>query len=847
MPEFSEANQDKIDALRVRYHAGETIKPFELLAIEWPDGTIYYSVLQTDEITSPAPPVSPIEARLVPEDDPAWFLPIVVDSTIGDEELDLEMWDADEVVSQLLITHGEGVKCIAYYWFPQEELLLEFWHGHLRFEDEAAADIIKLKAVQGFRSADVNVPGRAHYQNCNAVFGGLFATNEEAAEYGPDCPYDLNRGGSIGTNDPATGLPWTYCTREDHQSCIDRGVDPLFHLSHRTIRSTVWNFQSHGPNLLTTSQGNETNLKNPVRVVMGERRIHGMPVMAFARQLNNNDPDHGWFNAMYEAGEGPLSSFSQVRVTVGGGTHVVSGNLVQHYNFRLGNRGQTNTDTELTSHGYSGTAFIRYRFGYINPANISEGDASASALTRGLNDIRTYTAADTYSTGWTSNRAWQLARILTDKRWGYGYDYDRLDIDSFIDAADWCNDQVRFIDTFGTRWDHIRSDSHPELIGKKVQQQVEDLCMAGRLSRPFLFNGKIHVVPLRALNTGLTRENVPIFTDEGDTDRNIIREDNKSTLTVSRKSDLDLINRVECTFDDAANDWLETPLSPVEDIDAQLRAGRVVGDRARKINTKKFPLLGVTNRNQAMKMAWSILDLGPFDEGGLQNNLTAKFTTWFMDTLDLHQEKVIKIASSRLTKYGFSYFRIKQMKRLSNLHVEIECQAYNSAYMDTFERPIGIGGGGDDSTMVVSGGGTTAMNGTWNRMGTTTNGYPWYRKGEYITQVVWNVAAEVFQWRMNGTTYVGPSDVDASPYPWDETWYVGSGAAPAPTVTAGAPSPDPIPDPIIQCNVNDFPCPPGMICVGGVCIAAPPPCRPTIGDTVVESGILRVMIVPCND
>lgn len=842
MPEFDSSERTKIAALRVRYHAGETIEPYELLGIEWPspDGTIYYSILQTDEVTNPAPTVSPIETRLIPDSRPDWFLPVVVDSSIGDEELDVEMWDADEVISQLMIDHGEGVKAVPYYWFPQEELLLPFWHGHLRFEDEAAVDTLKFKVVQGFRSSDMTVPNRAHYQNCVAVFGGLFDTDEEAAEYGPDCPFNLNRGGSIGTNDPATGLPWTFCTREDHAACTARGVNPLYHLSHRTIRSTVFNAQSHGPNLLTTSQGNETNLKDPVRVVLARRRIHGMPVMAFSRQLNNNDPDHGWFYALYEAGEGIQASFEQARITVGG---VTQNAIPLHYNYRLGNRGQTNTATDLTSHGYSGTAFIRYNFGWVDPSTINEGDASASVIAGGDTEVRTYTDVDTYTTGTTSNRAWHLLHILTNKRWGYGYDYERMDIDSFIAAADWCDDVVRFTDTFGTQWDHVRSDSYPELIGKKVQQQVEDLCMAGRLSRPFLFNGKIHIVPLKGFDVDGARD-APVFTDEGEDSRNIVWEDGKSTLTVSRKSDLDLINRVECTFDDAANDWLETPLRPVEDIDAQLRAGRVIGDRARKVNTKKFPLLGVTNLNQAVKMAWSILDLGPHDEGGLQNNLTVKFTTWFMDTLDLHQEKIIRVNSSRLEKYGFAYFRVKKMNRLSNLHVEIECQAFNNTYMEAFERPVGIGGGGNnDHTMVVSGAGTTEMNGTWNRMGTSANGYPWYQKGIYVTEVVYNANLEDFQWRMNGLTYVGAGAAD---YPWEEVWSAVSGSLPVPTVTEGSASPDPDPQVADQCDV-DHPCPPGMTCVNGVCVANPPACRPTIGDVTVAGGIMRVPIVPCNE
>jgi len=690
MPVFDAPTQAKIDDLREIYDLGRgKVEAFELVKVYWPDdtGTIYYSVMQTDEIADPPPPVEPIEIRLKPDNHPNWFLPVQIDSSIGDEEVDLEMWDGDEVISQLLVDHGEGVKCELLYWFPQVELLLPVWHGHLRNEDEASVDTIKLKAAQGFRSADANVPGRAHWPNCQAIFGGVLDTQEEIDEH--DCPYNKHLGGVTGINDPDTGEPWTFCDRQDTSSCTARGIDPAFHLSHRTISTTILNTQpGGGPRLQITSRGNETNLKEPVRVVMGTRRVYGMPVIASSVPTV---AEEGWFYGLYEVCEGPIAAIRAAVITVAG---ITVSALAEHYNFGLGGKGQTNNWSDLTPHHYSGTAVIRYNFGgpdvggediNLDTRNgIDAASASAAATIDGLDNIRVYTDADTYTEEWSSNRVWQLARVLTDKRWGFGLDYARLDIDSWIEAAEWCEQAVTYTDPFDTDWVHVRSQSDVELVGKKVQEQVNDLCMAGRLSRPFYFNGKIHIVPLREM-TGGELAAARVFTDEGD-DRNIIWEDGKSTLTVSRKSSYNLVNQVKCTFDDQYNDYLERPLQPVEDIDAQLAAGRIQGDGARKINPKEYKLLGVVAEEQAIKMAWSLLDLGPFDEGGLQNNLRLKFKIWFMDSLDLHVEKVINVTSTRLTKYGFEYFRIKSMKRLPDLKVEIEAQAYNDTYMAAFEE-----------------------------------------------------------------------------------------------------------------------------------------------------------------
>lgn len=831
MPFFDETTREKITLLRGLRALGTSLEVYELIKIEWPapDGTIYYASLQVDEVASVAPPISPIVTRRVPEELGRPFVSVQLDSSIGDEELELEFWDQDDLISNLVNDHGEGVKVTLLYWFPQVELLLPQWEGHLRFEDEADADTIQLKAVQGFRSSEADVPGRAHYSHCQAIFGGLLDTQEEIDEQG--CPYNLHIGGAIGTNDPDTGLPWTFCDRRTPSSCTVRGVNPLRHLSHQTMVTTIVNPQSSGPRLLSTSAGNETNLTEPVRVVMGTRRIYGMPNMVFRRDLNTNTPDHGWFQGFYEGGEGPVASITQARITVGG---VTQNAVPLHYGFRLGNFGDVSPDINLTPHGYSATWFIRYAFGWVDPSGIDPEDASASAVTTGLRDVRVYggvnegqngllvtyfsdydfttvfgarvepwinypvaqssppieglpqsnwssrsiglvqprytenytfkithddgvrvwvdntliidqfaalgthtgtislvadqlydirvdfkqgvsvwynilkwssasqteeviptarlfVAADddaTYVKSTTRNRVWQIARILTDKRWGHGHDYEKLNIDSWIEAAQYVEESVRFTDINGTNWDHQRGMSDVELIARKVQQQVDDMCLSGRLSRPFLFDGELHIMPLRALTEDELAE-CPEFTDEGDAP-NIIKDEQeegvfKSSLTWSRKSDLDLPNRIECTADLASEDYLKTPLQPVEDIDAQLRAGRVIGDKSRKINKKTYHLLGVTDEGHGMKMAWSLLDLGEHDEGGLQNNLRVRFSIWWADAVDLHMAKVIKVTSSRIAKYGFTHFRILKLDKEDSLHYKVEAQAYNHEYLEALE------------------------------------------------------------------------------------------------------------------------------------------------------------------
>jgi hypothetical protein len=672
MPEFSSIEQIKIQALKDLQAAGTDIDAYELVQIDWPApaGTIYYAVMQTDKVASLPPPVSPIVPRMVPSSSPDWFVPMTVGDTIGDEEVTLDFSDPDGAMADLLLEHGEGLKVTLLYWFPQEELLLPSWEGHLRNEDESEPYMLSVKAVRGYRSSEGTLPSGGHFEHCIAVFGGLLATQAEINEHG--CPYNRQIAGGVGNLNPATSQAWTFCNRRDHQSCIDRGVNPLFHLSHNTIQTIVANGQTKGPTLFSTTFGNQTNLPDAVPVVMGVRRVSGQ-LIAFRRDLNNNNHDRGWFQTLNELSRGPIQSISSHWVDIAG----VRYNDPTHYTYRLGQFGQT--PNYLSTHGFSNIANFRQTCGWIDPSTVGPADVSSSAIVTGLNDIRIYTDEDSFYTGYTTNRAWQLARILCDKIWGYGYDYARLDIIAWGELANWCDQYVRFNDDNGDSRNHQRTACNVELRGKKVQQQIEDMCRAGRFSRPFLFNGKVSIVPLRVQTTAELAA-APVFTDEG-TSPNIVFDRGMSSLRISKKSDLDLPNRLEASYDKAADDWKETPLRPLEDVPAQLRAGRVLGDSSRKINSKQYNLLGITDENQAIKVQQALLDLGEFDSGGLRNNLQLKFTIWYLDSLILHPAKVIKVVSSRTTRYGFDYFRVMDMKRRGDLTVELVVQAYNHDYM----------------------------------------------------------------------------------------------------------------------------------------------------------------------
>jgi len=191
-----------------------------------------------------------------------------------------------------------------------------------------------------------------------------------------------------------------------------------------------------------------------------------------------------------------------------------------------------------------------------------------------------------------------------------------------------------------------------------------------------------------------TDSDVPTFSDRGNA-RNICVDSNGvSTWSYSEQSDADLPNKIVLTFDDAAHENKQVPLT-FEDAEQQLRAGRAFGDTSRRNVQKEYTAFGVTDAGEAGRLGNLLLDLGEFDEGGTKNNLRCSFTTWYLETVGMHPYKIVRVDTAKLELINsirlekglepFNYFRIRSLKRLPDLKVEVECQAYPVDYYERLE------------------------------------------------------------------------------------------------------------------------------------------------------------------
>jgi len=671
----------------------------ELVLVRWPepDGPIYYGPKSAVGILDNQTLLDQLEGEQILElrFDGSFFLDIAQESGISDDKVTLDFYDGEEredgevtrrhEISRLFHTHGPGPKTEIYYYFPEPDLLLLQWWGHLQPPSDVTLDRFKTSAEFGFRSSSLPLPRRAFFSTCSALFGGLLETAAQVAAN--DCKYDRHLGGSFGNLNG--GSPFTSCPRNNFAVCIERleagGTAAPSFLGFDTKIESYTVGQTKGPNLSVTTRGNNNNLKRPLRVIAGQRHVSDLDLLAFAIEPDTKHPEGGAVAVQYAICEGPING--QSGQTVNG---VRVGYM--HLNVRNGELRQSKTGFSKNVSNYSGTAlfFARVQGDFTKT---SADQLRAEVDVQGLRDIRVYTDESSFTEQYSTDRAWWLLRVQTDKRWGEGLDYSRVEIQDYIDLAAWYAESVTQLDRDGNSTPGVRSSFNAELIDRTAQQQIYDMCLAGRCSVPFPdLSGRERVKPLK----GLSEEELaaaPLFIDYGE-DRNILVENEVTTLRYSMQDDKTLCNRYVVSFDDEAQQNTQTPL-PFESELQQLAAGRAFGDNTRRVVEKSINAFGVTSFGEAARLGNLLLNLGEFDEGGLANNLRVTFTTWYLHALTLLKYDVIRVRSSKLDfvndlnedagRERFEYFRILSRRRLPDLKVEITAQAYSVDYYNFIE------------------------------------------------------------------------------------------------------------------------------------------------------------------
>jgi hypothetical protein len=140
---------------------------------------------------------------------------------------------------------------------------------------------------------------------------------------------------------------------------------------------TIVNNQTSGGNLYPQAKGNESNLTETVRVIMGNRWVYDFKPLAIIKQYNNAHPDQGFVRALYGDLEGVIENFQFITVN---GAYI---SPVQS-TLRRGDVRQAPTNFSPNAHNYSGTAYFQAVYGPVNPAPYNTGNLRGAAAVAGL-------------------------------------------------------------------------------------------------------------------------------------------------------------------------------------------------------------------------------------------------------------------------------------------------------------------------------------------------------------------------------------------------------------------------------------------------------------------------------
>jgi hypothetical protein len=181
-----------------------------------------------------------------------------------------------------------------------------------------------------------------------------------------------------------------------------------------------------------------------------------------------------------------------------------------------------------------------------NPSvDLNGGSVSGAMEVRYGRVVRVYSDTSTYTRKATTNPAWVMVDVLTAKRGGAGLDYSRLNLQSFLDLAAYCDEQITStVDGSNVpRWSF-----NGVLDQRRSLNDWMHLIAIGCYSLPPYLdvNGKLKVRALQSEDLS----SVPFFSSisADATVRNILWNGNQSSLVKSRRAIADIPNEITVNF-----------------------------------------------------------------------------------------------------------------------------------------------------------------------------------------------------------------------------------------------------------------------------------------------------------
>jgi len=323
------------------------------------------------------------------------------------------------------------------------------------------------------------------------------------------------------------------------------------------------------------------------------------------------------------------------------------------YEFHSGSATQTPPTNYATVGSYKNCAYIRSHLAISSTLQGSNPTIAAIVRGRLVYDPRTGTTA------YSENPSLCLLDYIVNKRFGMGrwLTYDNLDIDSFIEVADYCDETVTYLDAYGNTVSEPRYRLNIVLAEKRKNIQNVQAILA--VFAGFLvFSGD--KLSLRVEK----QESISYSFDPS----NIKKDSVKFEQTDLESSP----NRYNITYYDPAQNWVGIKVK-VEDTADQHQRGVVI--------PKDVDLQGCIHQGQALRLGRIYKAL---------NRLCPNIVTFSTGTSALHLQPgdIIEFTYRVLSKMPMRILQISQNKGIWT----IKAQQYNlSIYDDALGSSISVG------------------------------------------------------------------------------------------------------------------------------------------------------------
>lgn len=776
----------KLANLLAEDNAGERIPCAEYLKVTWDTGVInYYGAAAWHEVPPFTGIGQTIEPRLMPQNKKDPFHELEINPDLRTESISVVFDDIDGTIRGLFQQYSSGVEAEFFIYYPSQDLTVSVWFGQLQAPQIYGYKTTKAIATNGYRSSELIVPSRRFPRECTAnVFAGQLPDTD--AVRSSLCPYDRHVGGSVG-NFISGSTPYASCPKLSVADCIARlSAGGAYFGGFIADASAVITDTRHG--WLATNRNNASNLKESLPVVFGTKWVRKSLLLLWRREHNSSTPDRGFVSGIWAICEGPVSQIYNF---------YVSETLIQqmHLNFRLGGRGQPRTSYAPDVSNFSSTAHVFARWGWVNALETTAADMVATCVVVGFNEVCVYTDDSplTKTREYSDNRVWCLLEVYKNQKFGLGYKENKFTFADWMTEAAWTLEAVTYTATFADgetiNFTGRRSTFNAILEGRRIDEQVVDICRSGALSVPFTHEGQFTIRSFRAATSG-ELSTARVFTDTGE-GKNICWDGGQPMIELSQVPDNKITNEVGVLFEEAANYDIERTIT-VDDPNQKLKAGRQLGGDYSLSVPKRFSAFGINGYAEAIRFAYRMLKFGEFDQGGTDNNLRVTMTVPFEQMLGVKRYEIVKVKSDLLDGFTIGSgatletldgattapFRVLSMKKKSGGRCEVLLQAYNHTAYAAFEVAAVTE---PPPVMYVTRAGTIAIRGDYSYAG-QHNSKASYAKAPFYIR--WNSGNNHWEFTDADGTTVFYYSTDAVAFPHQvTTWVADAGAAPVPLVS----------------------------------------------------------------